>query len=164
MKTESTKAIGSLRTLATIMFSLALIALAAGCAGGGAAYPKSPEAVVVAMMKASSEGNMKDVQNYCCKDIRDGANAFNKYQSMTGQSSPGENQDFDESEMLGKLQSTINGKNADVFLKEAPFMKFQMVNEGGKWKFSGIDFDQAEMMKGISEMAGDMPGDMTGDS
>lgn len=156
MITESTNAIGSLRTLATIMFGLALIALAAGCAGGGAAYPKSPEAVVVAMMKASSEGNMKDVQNYCCKDIRDGANAFSKYQSMMGQSSPQADQDFDESEVMSRLQSTIDGKNADVFFKDIPFMKFLMVKEGGKWKFSGIDFDQSEMMKSITDMTGDI--------
>ncbi len=155
MKTESTKAIGSLRTIATIMFTLALITLVAGCAASGAAYPKSPEAVVVAMMKASAEGNMKDVQNYFCKDMSDGVGAFNKYQSMMGQDSPKADQDFDESEMLGKLESTINGKNADVFFKDVPFMKFLMVNEGGKWKFSGIDFDQSEMMKSMTDMMGD---------
>ncbi|MCD6216471.1 hypothetical protein J7L05_01280 [bacterium] len=155
MKTESTKAIGALRTLATIVFSLALITLVAGCAASGAAYPKSPEAVVVAMMKASAEGNMKDVQNYCCKDMRDGMGAFNKYQSMMGQESPQADQDFDESEALGRLQSTISGKNADVFFKEMPYMKFLMVNESGKWKFSGIDFDQEEMMKSMADMTGD---------
>jgi len=132
-------------TIVTIIITLLLMPLIAGCAS------RTPEQTVSGFFTAIGDENYNKAKTFVSTRMKNEDGASDADYEAMGESTGMDGEEIPYTD-IENLVSEMDGENAIVWHKDFEAMKWVLVKEGGQWKIDDVDLDFGDMFEGLEDM------------